>query len=74
MTISGFDSIKHARNFASTYGGKKDGYSTSIVPSGMGKNSIVTIIKTKEFYEDNLKSLDKYRIELAKIRSYNLNI
>ena len=73
-TFSDFESIKHARIFANTYGGIKNGYSTTIKAESDGKKNIVTIIKTKQFYEEYLKSFDKYKVELAKIKSYNLNI
>ena len=74
MTLSGFGSFKQARNFANTHDGIKSQYSTSISLNGLGNNWSVTITKTKKFYENYLKKLDKYRVELAKIKSYNFNI
>lgn len=66
-----FTSIKDAREFADNYNGNGDGYSIKTETGGVGSDFYVTITKTKEYYESCLKTLDKYRAELAKIRSYS---
>ena len=74
MTLNGFDSIKQAREFAKNYGGQTNGYSIEIGAYGIGKDSYVTITKTKKYHEDYLKTLTAYKAELAKIKELNLNI
>lgn len=74
MTYHNFDTISYARNFANHYGGLKNGYSVEMHAGGTGRNSYVEVVKTRKYHEHYVKALDKYRVELDKIKQLNLNI
>ena len=74
MTYRNFDTISYARNFANHYGGLKNGYSVEMNAGGTGRNSYVEVVKTRKYHEHYVKALDKYKVELGKIKQFNLNI
>ena len=71
MTLNGFEAIKYAQRFVDAYGGVKEEYSTEMNIGGEGANFFVTITKTRDYYE---RPLNQYKTELAKIKSFNLNM
>lgn len=69
-----FSSMYNARDFVAAYNGNKIGYSTEMTIGGSGKKSFVKVTKTKKGFENFLKTLNEYRAELAKIKSFHLNV
>ena len=69
-----FRSMNDARNFLGAYNGNKSGYSTEMTIGGSGKKSFVKVTKTKKGFENYLKTLNKYRAELTKIKSFHVNV
>ena len=62
----GFKTIFEARRFADN-NGLQNGYSLAMVASGSGQKAQVTIAKTKEYYESQMKPLKEDKTELRAI-------
>jgi hypothetical protein len=65
-----FNSIKEAREFADTFNGIKDEYSTQMETGGIGTDCYVTIEKTEDYFNNLEINYSKYKDELQKIKSY----
>ena len=76
MTYEGFQGVTRAKGFASENGGLKfdEGYSTEMSVEGKGRKFSVKIVKTKAYHQRQLEVCNQQKAELAKIKSFNLNI
>ena len=74
ITYFNFKSVVDARRFAKNYGGIKNGYSAQMSAGGRGKDSFVSISKTKELHNQKLGELSKIRSSIKKINDLNLNL
>ncbi len=69
-TFSGFSSIRHARNWASKHFGNSiygntstREYSATATATGSGQRACVTVVKTKEWYKNQIKQYKALQIE-----------
>lgn len=69
MTYTNFSSAEDAKAFAKTHSGFMNGYSVEMFVQG----TKVTIKKTREYFDDKLKTLTNYKKELEQIKILNLN-
>ncbi len=67
MTYTSFNSAEAADFFAKTHTGFKNGYSVEMRVQGAHFN----IKKTREYFDEKLKSLKSYKNELDQIKNLN---
>ena len=76
MTYDGFQGVTRARDFARKNAGLNfdEGYSAEMSPEGKGRKFSVKIVKTKAYHQRQLEICNEQKAELAKIKSFNLDI
>ena len=76
MTYDGFNGVRCAKKFVSKNGGLKldEGYSTEMSIEEKKNKFSVKIVKTKAYHQRQLEICKEQKAELAKIKSFNLNI
>ena len=67
ISLSGFNNLDHARNFARKYGGTHSGYSTRMTHGGRGSSATVTVVKTNDWIELANQAYDKAVTEKTQI-------
>jgi len=64
LVLRGFNSLPEARKFADKYQGDKPEHSSIMTPSGKGREAVINIEKTRDYYNKQLVLLESYKKEL----------